>query len=310
MVDLEKIGDSLGVLGHGLGRALRGIFGSQNTRRLKKLRPIVQKINSFSDWASQLSKEEMQAQTAQWRKELAGGRKTDSLIPEAFAMVREAAERTLGLRPYDVQLIGGIVLHQGSIAEMATGEGKTLVATMPAYLNGLVGKVYVVTVNDYLAGRDAEWMRPVFEYLGLSVSSIQSSMMPAERHPVYACDIIYGTNNEFGFDYLRDNMKSRVEDQVQRDLDFAIIDEVDSILVDEARTPLIISGPATGDAERYRVGVQAARKLKNEIHFELKEKEKQAILTEEGIVSAQRILGVEDFYTGAANMEWPHILET
>ncbi|MDP7246833.1 MAG: preprotein translocase subunit SecA, partial [Planctomycetota bacterium] len=224
--------------------------------------------------------------------------------------VREADERTLVLRPYDVQLIGGIVLHQGSIAEMATGEGKTLVATMPAYLNGLVGKVYVVTVNDYLAGRDAEWMRPVFEYLGLSVSSIQSSMMPAERHPVYACDIIYGTNNEFGFDYLRDNMKSRVEDQVQRDLDFAIIDEVDSILVDEARTPLIISGPATGDAERYRVGVQAARKLKNEIHFELKEKEKQAILTEEGIVSAQRILGVEDFYTGAANMEWPHILET
>ncbi|MDP6850591.1 MAG: preprotein translocase subunit SecA, partial [Planctomycetota bacterium] len=310
MVDLEKIGDSLGVVGHGFGRALRGVFGSQNSRRLKKMRPLIAKVNSFADWAAGLSQEEMQAQTQKWRRELADGRKIDSLIPEAFAMVREAAERTLGLRPYDVQLIGGVALHQGSIAEMATGEGKTLVATMPAYLNGLLGKVYVVTVNDYLAGRDANWMRPVFEYLGLTVGAIQSSMMPAERHPVYACDIIYGTNNEFGFDYLRDNMKSRTEDQVQRNLDFAIIDEVDSILVDEARTPLIISGPATGDAERYRIGIQAARKLKPETHFELKEKEKQAILTEEGIVAAQKILGVDDFYTGAANMEWPHILET
>jgi len=201
-------------------------------------------------------------------------------------------------------------MHQGAIAEMATGEGKTLAATLAAYINGIAGKVYVVTVNDYLASRDAEWMRPVYEYLGLKVGAIKSSMMPAERHPVYACDIIYGTNNEFGFDYLRDNMKSRSEDQVQRRLDFAIIDEVDSILIDEARTPLIISGPATGNAEKYRVGMEAARKLKPEVHFEIKEKEKQAILTEEGIVYAQKLLKIDDFYSGAANMEWPHIVET
>jgi preprotein translocase subunit SecA len=202
-----------------------------------------------------------------------------------------------------------MVLHSGAIAEMATGEGKTLVATLAGYLNGLHGKVYVVTVNDYLAHRDSEWMRPIYEYLGLQVGAIQSWMSPQERHPIYAGDIIYGTNNEFGFDYLRDNMKSRVEDQVQRQLDFAVVDEVDSILIDEARTPLIISGPATGDAEKYRVGMAAARKLKAETHVELKEKERSAILTEDGIVEAQKLLGVEDFYSSPENMEWPHVLE-
>ncbi|MBT7012147.1 MAG: preprotein translocase subunit SecA, partial [Planctomycetes bacterium] len=209
----------------------------------------------------------------------------------------------------DVQLIGGMVLHSGSIAEMATGEGKTLAATMPAYLNALGGKVFVVTVNDYLAGRDAEWMKPVFDYLGVQVGAIQSHMRPADRHPVYAGDILYGTNNEFGFDYLRDNMKSRLDDQVQKQLGFAIIDEVDSILIDEARTPLIISGPPTGDAEQYRKGVTYARRLREGLHYELKEKEKSAILTEDGIVEAQKLTGVDDFYSSAEHMEWPHIFE-
>ena len=310
MVDFEKISDSLGLLGSGLGRMLRLVFGSQNARRLRRMRKSVDAINDCADWAADLDQAAMRAQTQAWRQELADGGKVDAILPRAFAMVREAADRSLGLRPYDVQLLGALALHSGGIAEMATGEGKTLVATLPAYLNGLCGKVYVVTVNDYLAQRDSNWMRPVFDYLGLNVAAIQSWMSPADRHPVYSADVIYGTNNEFGFDFLRDNMKSRTEDQGQRNLDFAIIDEVDSILIDEARTPLIISGPATGDADKYRQGLQVARRLRNETHFELKEKEKQAILTEEGIVVAQKALNIEDFYSGAANMEWPHVLET
>jgi len=309
MVDFESINDSIGAVGHGVGKMLRAVFGSQNARLLKKMQPQVSAINAHAEWAEGLSEEQMKAQTAAWREELEGGRKLDELIPEAFAMVREAAWRTLHMRHFDVQLVGGISLHSGSIAEMATGEGKTLVATLPAYLNALAGSVYVVTVNDYLARRDATWMQPVYEYLGVTVGAIQSSMAPSQRHPVYACDIVYGTNNEFGFDYLRDNMKTRTEDQVQKRLDFAIIDEVDSILIDEARPPLIISGPATGSAEKYWTGVQAARKLKAE-HYELKEKEKQAILTEDGIIAAQRLLGVEDFYSSPEFMEWPHVIET
>ncbi|KAA3607752.1 MAG: preprotein translocase subunit SecA [Planctomycetota bacterium] len=309
MVELEKISDALTGAGHGLGRVMRKVFGSSNERRLKKLWPMVEKINAQEAWAQGLDHDAMLAQTESWRQEVAGGRSLDEILPQAFAMVREASQRTLGLRHFDVQMVGGLVLHSGAIAEMATGEGKTLVATLPAYLNALAGKVFVVTVNDYLARRDADWMRPVFEYLGLQVGSIQSSMSPAERHPVYAGDIIYGTNNEFGFDYLRDNMKSRTIDQVQNKLDFAIIDEVDSILIDEARTPLIISGPAEGSAEKYRVGMQIARKLNAETDFELKEKEKAALMTESGIVRAQELLEIDDFYTGAANMEWPHILE-
>ncbi len=325
MIDLESISDALTGLGHGLGQVMKRVFGSRNQRVIRRYLPRVQEINQKEEWAKSLSQEEMRARTAQWKAELEPLRERavteegkehpelraflDRILPEAFALVREASVRTLGMRHFDVQLIGGMVLHQGAIAEMATGEGKTLVATLPAYLNALAGKVYVVTVNDYLARRDADWMRPVYEYLGVSVGAIQSPMGPAERKPVYACDIVYGTNNEFGFDYLRDNMKTRVEDQVQKHLDYAIIDEVDSILIDEARTPLIISGPATGDAEKYRVGIQAARRLEPELHFELKEKEKQAILTEEGIVRAQELLGVEDFYTHPANMEWPHVIE-
>lgn len=309
MVDFDKIGDNMTSLGHGLGRALKKVFGSRNARVIKRMAARIPQVNSHEEWAKGLSQEDMAAQTAAWKEEVANGKTLDELLPQAFAMVREAATRTLGLRHYDVQLVGGMVLHNSGIAEMATGEGKTLVATLPAYLNAIENTVFVVTVNDYLARRDAEWMRPVYEYLGLTVGAIQSFMSPQERHPVYASDIVYGTNNEFGFDYLRDNMKSRVDDQVQKILSYAIIDEVDSILIDEARTPLIISGPAQGDAEKYRVGMTAARKMKPDEHVELKEKEKQALLTEDGIVEAQKLLGIDDFYSSAAHMEWPHVLE-
>ncbi len=308
-MDFDAITDSLRGLGDAFGSGLNRLFGSQNERRLRRMRADATKIGGLEAWAKGLTRAQVLEQTAGWKREAAEGRSLDEILPEAFALTREAAVRTLGQRHFDVQLIGGMVLHSGAIAEMATGEGKTLVATLAAYLNGLKGKVYVVTVNDYLARRDAEWMRPIYEYLGMQVGSIQSWMSPQDRHPIYAGDIIYGTNNEFGFDYLRDNMKSRVEDQVQRRLDFAVVDEVDSILIDEARTPLIISGPATGDAEKYRVGMAAARKLKAETHVELKEKERSAILTEDGIVEAQKILGVDDFYSSPENMEWPHVLE-
>ncbi len=309
MVDIDAITDSLKGLGEGLGRGLNKLFGSANNRVVKKMAPFVEKVNAMESWAEGLDEAAIKAQTETWREEVAAGRDLDEILPEAFAIGRVAAQRTLGMRHYDVQLIGGMVLHSGSIAEMATGEGKTMMATLAAYLNALKGKVFVVTVNDYLARRDAAWMAPVYEYLGLKVGSIQSNMTPAERHPIYAGDIIYATNNELGFDYLRDNMKSRVEDQVQHSLDFAIIDEVDSILIDEARTPLIISGPATGNAEKYAHGMKVARKLRDEEHFEAKEKEKSAILTEDGIIEAQKLLDIDDFYSGAENMEWPHILE-
>ena len=309
MVDFEAITDSLKGLGEGFGRALNTVFGSQNNRVVKRMKPLIDEINSHEQWAEALGDEEIRQQTASWKQEVADGRSLDDILPQAFAIVRVAAQRTLGLRHYDVQLVGGIAMHGGSIAEMATGEGKTLVATLSAYLNALSSKVFVVTVNDYLALRDSQWMAPVYEFLGLKVGAIQSAMSPSERHPVYAGDIIYATNNELGFDYLRDNMKQRLEDQVQRQLGFAIIDEVDSILIDEARTPLIISGPATGNSEKYRVGMQVARKLKVDEHFEVKEKEKSATLTEEGIILAQKEMGIDDFYTDAANMEWPHIIE-
>ncbi|MDP6964194.1 MAG: preprotein translocase subunit SecA, partial [Planctomycetota bacterium] len=309
MVDFEAITDSLKGMGEGFGRALNSVFGSQNARVVKRMKSTIDKINSLESWAESLSDEDVKQQTLTWKQEVVDGKSLDEILPEAYAMVRVAAQRTLGMRHYDVQLVGGISMHNGSIAEMATGEGKTLVATLSAYLNALGGKVFVVTVNDYLALRDSKWMAPVYEYLGLQVGAIQSHMSPDERHPVYAGDIIYATNNELGFDYLRDNMKQRVEDQVQRQLGFAIIDEVDSILIDEARTPLIISGPATGNSEKYRQGMQVARKLKVESHFEVKEKEKSATLTEEGIVLAQRTMKIDDFYTDAANMEWPHIIE-
>jgi preprotein translocase subunit SecA len=241
-----------------------------------------------------------------------GGQKSlDDVLPQMFALTREAATRTLGIRHFDVQLIGGAVLHQGKIAEMSTGEGKTLVATLPAALNAVAGKgVYVVTVNDYLAKRDRDWMAPVYEFLGLSVGAIQSQMPPQLRQAEYACDVTYGTNNEFGFDYLRDNMKWRADDQVQKRLNFAIVDEVDSILVDEARTPLIISGEGEGTTERYVLADRIARQLKPDVHFEIKLKEHQCILNEEGIDRAEKLVGVDSFYKNPAHMEWPHLIET
>jgi len=228
------------------------IFGTSNSRKLKKLQKVVKQINALESSMQALSDEQLRAKTAEFKQRYDGGESLDSILPEAFAVVREASKRVMGMRHFDVQLIGGMVLHQGDIAEMKTGEGKTLVATLPAYLNGLTGEgVHVVTVNDYLARRDANWMRPLYEFLGLTVGVIVSAQSPMEKKQAYEASITYGTNNEFGFDYLRDNMAFRIEDKMQRQLNFAIVDEVDSILIDEARTPLIISGAAENSSRLY-----------------------------------------------------------
>src|SRR6202140_3457873 len=227
-----------------IGALARKFFGSANDRRVKGYQSRVDAINALEPEIAALSDEALKARTAEFRKELAEGKTLDDILVPAFGTVREAAKRTLGQRHFDVQLIGGMVLHEGDIAEMKTGEGKTLVATLPVYLNALAGKgAHVVTVNDYLARRDAEWMGQIYNFLGMSVGVIVHGLDDDARRAQYAADITYGTNNEFGFDYLRDNMKYRLEDMVQRDFGFAIVDEVDSILIDEARTPLIISGP-------------------------------------------------------------------
>src|SRR5580765_7387317 len=224
-------------------RILTGIFGSRNERLLRQLNKSVAKINALEPALQALTDEELRAKTDVFKQRLQAGATLDDLLPEAFAVVREASRRVLGMRHYDVQLVGGMVLHMGKIAEMRTGEGKTLVATLPVYLNALEGKgVHVVTVNDYLARRDAAWMGKVYNWLGLSVGVVFPGMPHADKHAAYGADITYGTNNEFGFDYLRDNMALAKEDRVQRGLNYAIVDEVDSILIDEARTPLIISG--------------------------------------------------------------------
>src|SRR5262245_33289700 len=224
--DWDSISDRVGAWWMQVGRGIRGVFGSRNERVVASLHAAVEKIASLEPWAKSLSQEAMVAKTNEWKEAMREGKATfDDLLPEAFALVREASVRALGMRHFDVQMIGGIVLLQGKIAEMATGEGKTLVATLPCYLNALSGKgVYVVTVNDYLAKRDRDWMAPIHEYLGLKVGAIQQWMSPEERKPEYAADITYGTNSEFGFDYLRDNMKWRVEDQVQKNLSYAIVD--------------------------------------------------------------------------------------
>src|SRR4051812_39390911 len=231
----------------------KSIFGSANDRYVRGLGKYVDAVNALEPSISALTDDELRGHTERFRERLASGEKLDALLPEAFATVREAARRTLGQRHYDVQLIGGIALHRGAIAEMKTGEGKTLVATLAVYLNALEGKgVHVVTVNDYLARRDSEWMGQIYRFLGLSVGCIVHGLNDVERKAAYACDVTYGTNNEFGFDYLRDNMKFRLEDMTQRTFNFAIVDEVDSILIDEARTPLIISGPTEDSSELYR----------------------------------------------------------
>ena len=309
-MDWDDFTDKLSLVGDRVGRSLRRVFGSRNERFVQTLEPLIAEINGLEPWAQGLSGEEMQAETVRMRAEVASGEtELDDCLAKAFALVREASVRTLGMRHFDVQLVGGIVLHRGAIAEMMTGEGKTLVATLPLYLNALAGEtVYLVTVNDYLARRDANWMAPIFRYLGLTVDSIQSSMDPSTRHPVYASDIVYATNNELGFDYLRDNMKTRLEDQVQKTLAFAIVDEVDSILIDEARTPLIISGPAESGTNKYALADQIAQSLVRDEHFEVKEKERSATLLEEGIETAEKMAGVDSFYT-PGNEDWPHFIE-
>lgn len=273
------------------------IIGTKNERELRKLKPIVERINSLEPVMQKLSDAELASKTVEFKERLSQGATLDELLPEAFAVVREASRRVLGLRHFDVQLMGGIVLHQGKIAEMKTGEGKTLVATLPAYLNALTGRgVHIVTVNDYLAKRDAEWMGPIYRFLGLSVGYLLNGMDDSERKRAYACDILYGTNSEFGFDYLRDNMKYSLEDMVQRDHYYAIIDEVDSILIDEARTPLIISGPSEESTDLYYYIDEIVRKLKKDIHFTIDEKAKSAHLTEEGISECERLLGIKNLY--------------
>jgi preprotein translocase subunit SecA len=266
------------------------LFGSSNERQLRRLHNKVGPINALETQYEALSDEELKAKTTEFRARIANGESLDSLLPEAFATVREASKRVLGMRPFDVQLVGGMVLHDGKIAEMRTGEGKTLVATMPTYLNALSGKgVHVVTVNDYLAKRDSEWMGRLHQWLGLSVGTITANMPDEERKAAYQADITYGTNNEFGFDYLRDNMKFRLEQMVQRPFNFAIVDEVDSILIDEARTPLIISGPSEGSVEMYQRVDELIPHLVAE-DFELDEKGKNISLTEHGSEHVEELL--------------------
>jgi len=289
-------------------KALKAVFGSRNERVIKSALPVVERINALEPQFQALSDAALRGKTDEFRARLAKGETLDDVLVEAFAACREASKRALGLRHYDVQLIGGWCLHSGSIAEMVTGEGKTLVATLAVYLNALAGQgCHLVTVNDYLARRDAEWVGPVYEALGLTVGFIQAHMHSEERIPAYQCDVTYGTNSEFGFDYLRDNMKVTKDLQCQRGLVYAVIDEVDSILIDEARTPLIISGPADDDRGRYEEADKVARRLQPVRDFEVKEKEHQCVLSEEGLERAEQFAGIDFFEAG--NTDWMHLLE-
>ena len=282
-----------------IGSLMRKIFGSANDRYVKGLYKTVAKINAMEPEIAALSDEELKNKTPALKQRLADGETLDDILPEAFAVVREASKRTIGLRHFDVQLIGGMVLHRGQIAEMRTGEGKTLVATLAVYLNALTGKgVHVVTVNDYLAKRDTEWMGRIYRFLGMTVGSILHDMSDEERRAAYACDITYGTNNEFGFDYLRDNMKFSIDDMVQRPFNFAIVDEVDSILIDEARTPLIISGQAEDSSDKYIQVDALIPKLKPE-HYEKDEKQRTVSLTESGTLYMEELLQQAGLITGA-----------
>jgi preprotein translocase subunit SecA len=286
-----------------LGKMITKIFGSANERMLKSMAPIVEAVCELEPKMNSLSDEELRNLTPYFKERLEKGETLDDLLPEAFAACRESARRNvrthdgMPMRHFDVQIVGGIVLHRGSIAEMQTGEGKTLVATLAAYLNALGGKgVHVVTVNDYLARRDAEWMGPVYQALGLTVGFIQSHMPYDERKVAYSCDITYGTNNEFGFDYLRDNMKMSIEEQVQGHLGFAIVDEVDSILIDEARTPLIISGSAEKATDLYHQADKVVKRLRKDSDYEVKEKEHTVTLTDEGQEKAEQFAGLPGLY--------------
>ena len=276
---------------------LKKVFGSKNERELKKLRPVVQRINELEPEIHALSDQQLQARTPVFRTRIENGEPLDEILPEAFATVREASIRTLKMRHFDVQLIGGMVLHGGRIAEMKTGEGKTLVATLPAYLNALTGRgVHVITVNDYLARRDTEWMGHIYQFLGLSVGTIMHGLDDAQRKEAYGSDITYGTNNEFGFDYLRDNMKFDISSIVQGDLNYAIVDEVDSILIDEARTPLIISGPAEKSTDLYYRVNGIIPRLKRDTHYTIDEKARSVSMTDEGIAGAEGLLDVDNLY--------------
>ncbi|KAF0091076.1 MAG: preprotein translocase subunit SecA [Fusobacteria bacterium] len=270
---------------------------NDSKKTIKKIRPLVDRINTLEDSISKLSDADLLAQTAMFKQQLANGATVDDIMAEAFATAREASIRTLGMRHFDVQLIGGVVLHQGRIAEMKTGEGKTLVATLPVYLNALTGKgVHVITVNDYLAKRDSEWMGQIYKFLGMDVGLIVHDIHPMARQTEYAKDIVYGTNNEFGFDYLRDNMAVSKEAMVQRELNYAIVDEVDSILIDEARTPLIISGEADKPTEMYETVAKIMPVLKKVTDFTTDEKQRIATLTDDGLVKVEKMLGVKGVY--------------
>lgn len=322
MAMLETIWDSTtdffgGLLG-GFEKLITGLFGSSNARYVKRLQSKVDAINALEKTFEAMTDDQLREQTEDFKRRLREGETTDDLMIEAFAVCREGGKRFLEMRHYDVQMIGGMVLHSGAVAEMVTGEGKTLVATLPTYLNALEGRgVHVVTVNDYLARRDMEWMAPLYMGLGLTVGAIQGNMPVRERQECYAKDITYGTNNEFGFDYLRDNMRSaaRGDDrfekrfqQSQGPLAFAIVDEVDNILIDEARTPLIISGPAHQNPGRYLEADRIARALSKDVHYQVNEKDHTATLTDDGVREAEKMAGVESFYT-AGNMDWPHMID-
>ena len=280
-----------------IARILAKIMGSNNARQLRTLQPIVNKINELEKDVKELPDERLALKTNEFREQLSKGRSLDDILPEAYAVAREASVRRLGQRHYDVQLVGGIVLHQGKIAEMRTGEGKTLAATLPLYLNALEGKgAHLVTVNDYLAKRDAEWMSPIYNFLGLEVGSLQNSSSDQDRKGLYQKDILYATNNELGFDYLRDNMKFRLDDYVQRDLHYAIVDEIDSILIDEARTPLIISGAADEQSGLYIRADKAAKRLKAGEDFEVDEKARSVHIGESGVDKIEDFFSVKNLY--------------
>lgn len=286
---------------------LKKIFGDPNEKEIKNIRVIVDKINSLEKDMQSLSSANLAAKTAEFKVRLQKGETLDDILPEAFAVVREASKRVAGMRHYDVQMIGGVVLHRGKIAEMRTGEGKTLVATLPVYLNALTGKgVHVVTVNDYLARRDSEDMGRIYKFLGLSVGLIVHDMDFPARKASYAADVTYGTNNEFGFDYLRDNMVTDESNMVQRELNYCIVDEVDSILIDEARTPLIISGPGEKSTDLYKVLAAVVAKMVEGEDYTVDEKQKQVAPTEKGIAKAEKMLGIENLYDNEHGVDYSH----
>jgi len=307
-----------------LGTLLSKFFGTKNDRELKRLWPVIEQVNSFESKISGLSEDGLKRKTEDFRRSLEAGKSLDEILPEAFAVVREVSKRIMHMRHFDVQILGGAVLHEGKISEMKTGEGKTLVATLPVYLNAIEGKgVHVVTVNDYLAKRDTQWMGPIYYFLGLSIGVTQHDssflydpayystdkrmdfLKPCTRQEAYAADITYGTNNEFGFDYLRDNMKYDISDYCQRELNYAIVDEVDSILIDEARTPLIISGPSEESTDKYYRIDKIIPRLQKDVDYTIDEKAKTAILTEEGNIKVERLIGAGNLYD-PANIELVH----